>query len=50
MEIYLSEEHAARVIEISKSFHVDAQIIGHVEKSYVRELVIESEFGRYKFI
>lgn len=50
MEIYLSEEHAARVIEISKSFHVDARIVGHVEKSHVRELVIESEFGRYKFI
>lgn len=50
MEIYLSEEYAARVIEISKSFHVDARIVGHVEKSHVRELVIESEFGRYKFI
>ncbi len=50
MEIYLSEEHAARVVEISKSFHVDARIVGHVEKSHVRELVIESEFGRYKFL
>lgn len=50
MELYLSEEHAARVVEISKSFHVDARIVGHVEKSHVRELVIESEFGRYKFL
>ncbi|MDD2313635.1 MAG: AIR synthase related protein [Proteiniphilum sp.] len=50
MELYLSEEHAARVIEISKSYHVDARIVGHVEKSHVRELVIESEFGRYKFL
>lgn len=50
MEIYLSEEHAQRVIDISKSFRVDARIIGHVEKSHVRELVIESEFGRYKFL
>jgi phosphoribosylformylglycinamidine cyclo-ligase len=50
MELYLSEEHAAKVIEISKSFRVDARIIGHVEKSHVRELVIESEFGRFKFL
>lgn len=50
MELYLPEEHAQRVIEISKSFHVDARIVGHVEKSHVRELVIESEFGRFKFL
>lgn len=50
MELYLSEEHAAQVIEISKSFRVDARIVGHVEKSHVRELVIESEFGRFKFL
>lgn len=50
MELYLSESQAQRVIEISKSFRVDARIIGHVEKSHVRELVIESEFGRFKFL
>lgn len=50
MEIYLSEEHARRVIEISKSFHIDARIVGHVEKSLVRKLVIESEFGRFKYL
>lgn len=50
MELYLPEEHTQRVIEISKSFHVDARIVGHVEKSHVRELVIESEFGRFKFL
>ncbi len=50
MELYLPEEHARRVIDISKSFHVDARIVGFVEKSHVRELVIESEFGRFKFL
>ena len=50
MELYLPEKHARRVIEISKSFHVDARIVGRVEKSLVRELVIESEFGRFKFL
>jgi phosphoribosylformylglycinamidine cyclo-ligase len=50
MELYLPEEYARRAIDISKSFHVDARIVGHVEKSHVRELVIESEFGRFKFL
>jgi phosphoribosylformylglycinamidine cyclo-ligase len=31
MEIYLDEKHAQTIIEISKSFGVDAQIIGRVE-------------------
>ena len=50
MELYLPEEYARRAIDISKSFHVDARIVGHVEQSHVRELVIESEFGRFKFL
>jgi len=49
MEIYLSPEHANRVIEISKSFGIDAQVIGHVEASTTRELVIESEFGHFRY-
>ncbi|MDO5664628.1 MAG: AIR synthase-related protein [Bacteroidia bacterium] len=49
MEIYLPETYASRVIEISKSFNVDAQIVGRVEKSDVRELVIESEFGKFVY-
>lgn len=49
MEIYLPETHAQHVIEISRSFGVDAQIVGHVEKSNVKELVIESEFGKFVY-
>ena len=33
MEIYIPEEHAASLIEISKSFNVDAKIVGRVESS-----------------
>jgi len=47
MELYLPEASAERVMEISRSFHIDAQIVGHVEKSDQRELVIESEKGRF---
>ena len=33
MELYLPEAYAQQVIDISRSFNVDAQIVGHVEKS-----------------
>jgi phosphoribosylformylglycinamidine cyclo-ligase len=49
MEVYLQPEHAQRIIEISRSFGVDAQVIGYVEASTTRELVIESEFGRFVY-
>ena len=49
MELYLPKEYAQQVIEISGSFNVDAQIVGYVEKSTVRELIIDSEYGRYTY-
>ena len=49
MEIYLSPENAQKVIEISQSFGIEAQIVGFVEKSDKTELVIESEFGRFEY-
>ena len=47
MELYLPEEYADEVIDISRSFNVDAQIVGYVEKSEERGLVIESDYGRH---
>ncbi|NDW09728.1 AIR synthase related protein [Dysgonomonas sp. 520] len=49
MEIYLPKEHAQKVIDISRKFNIDAQIIGHVEASDKKELIIESEFGRFEY-
>ena len=49
LEVYLSPEHAELVIEISKSFNIDAQIIGRVEESDHKELIIRSEFGEFKY-
>lgn len=49
MEIYLPEKYAKEVIDISRSFNVDAQIVGFVEKSTERELIIESEHGVFKY-
>jgi len=49
MEIYLDPEYAAQVIEISKSFGVDAQIVGHVEEADKNKLVIESPYGKFEY-
>ncbi|MEM9895229.1 MAG: AIR synthase related protein [Bacteroidota bacterium] len=49
MEIYLDEESADELIEISKSFQVEAQIIGHVEKSLKKELVIQTKQGVFSY-
>lgn len=49
MEIYLSPDHAQKVIDISRSFNIDARIVGQVEKSDIRELLIKSEFGQFRY-
>ena len=49
MELYLSPEIANDVIAISKSFNVDAQIIGRVEDSNYKKLTIKSEFGVFNY-
>ena len=49
MEIYLSEEHAEKIIEISRSFKVEAQIIGRVEEADKKRLTILSEYGTFEY-
>ena len=48
MEIYISPDFAEPIIEISKSFNVDAKVIGHVEEGN-KSLRIESEFGVFDY-
>jgi phosphoribosylformylglycinamidine cyclo-ligase len=49
MELYVSPEIAQEIINISKSFNVDAKIIGRVEASDKKQLTITSEFGEFKY-
>ncbi|HLV15315.1 MAG TPA: AIR synthase related protein [Xanthomarina sp.] len=49
MELYVSPEVAQDVIAISKSFQVDAKIIGRVEASDKKKLTITSEFGVFNY-
>lgn len=48
-EIYIPEEHAGEIISISKTFDIDAKIVGRVEASDRKELIIRSEFGEYRY-
>lgn len=49
MELYVSPEIANDIIAISKSFRVDAQIVGRVEDSSAKKLTIKSEFGVFEY-
>ena len=49
MEIYIAPQHAQNVIDITRSFGIDAQVVGYVEASNKNELIIESEFGEFKY-
>ena len=49
MELYVDENVAAEVIEISRSFNVDAKIIGRVEASDSKVLTIKSAHGVFEY-
>jgi phosphoribosylformylglycinamidine cyclo-ligase len=49
MEIYLEENFAARMIEISKSFGVDAKVIGRVESAQEKKVTIKSALGEFQY-
>jgi phosphoribosylformylglycinamidine cyclo-ligase len=49
MELYVPAEFAQDIIAISKSFNVDAQIIGRVEASTTKKLTIKSVYGTFEY-
>lgn len=48
LEVYIEPKHAQEVIDISKSFNIDAQIVGHIKEG-PRSLTIKSEFGEFNY-
>ena len=48
MEIYVAPADAQQVIDISRSFNIDAQIVGHIEEG-TRSLTIKSEAGIFNY-
>ena len=49
MELCVKPEVSDQIIEISKSFGVDAKIIGRVEDSESKKLTISSEHGSFEY-
>jgi phosphoribosylformylglycinamidine cyclo-ligase len=49
MEVYLEEKYASQIINIAKSFGVDAKVIGRVESSAKKQVTVKSEFGEFEY-
>ncbi len=49
MELYVSSDVAEKIIQISESFQVDAQILGYVEAAAEKKLTIKSSFGEFVY-
>jgi phosphoribosylformylglycinamidine cyclo-ligase len=49
MEVYVSPEIAEDIIAISKSYNVNAQIVGSVAAAETKKLTIKSEFGVFEY-
>ncbi len=47
MELYLPEEFAHQVIEISKHFNIDAKVIGRVESFHQKQVTVRSHVGEF---
>jgi phosphoribosylformylglycinamidine cyclo-ligase len=47
LELYLGESHAAQVIDIARSFGIDAQVIGYVEAAITNEVEVDSDHGLF---
>jgi phosphoribosylformylglycinamidine cyclo-ligase len=49
LEIYTDEATADGIIAISKSFNIDAQIIGRVEAGNSKSVAMKTEFGEWVY-
>lgn len=48
-EVYVSPQDADRVIEVSRNFGIEAQVVGHIEACDHKELIIRSQFGTFTY-
>ncbi|GAB3503079.1 AIR synthase-related protein [Spirosoma knui] len=49
LEVYLAEEYAQQVVDIARSFGIDAQVVGRVEAYQGKRVTIESELGTFTY-
>lgn len=50
LEVYVDPRHAATIIDISRSYGIDAQVIGHVEAAERKQVTIRSEYGEFIYL
>jgi phosphoribosylformylglycinamidine cyclo-ligase len=49
MELYVSPDKAEEIIAISKSFNVDAQVVGHVASAPIKKLTLKTPYGVFEY-
>ena len=49
LEFYVAQEDAQTIIDIAKSFNIDAQVVGRVEAAESKKLTISSELGIFEY-
>ena len=49
LEIYIPHQFASQIINISKSYNIDAQIIGYCEHADCKRLTIQSPYGTFEY-
>lgn len=49
MELYVEKQDAQKIIDISNSFNIDAQIIGRVKASEQKQVTVKSEYGEFVY-
>ena len=49
LEIFTNENTASKMIKVAKQFNIDAQIIGRVEASSKKELILKGNFGQIRY-
>ena len=49
LEIYVEQKTAQAVIDIARSFHIDAQVIGYVEEAKTAEVIVKTDRGTFEY-
>jgi phosphoribosylformylglycinamidine cyclo-ligase len=49
MEVYLSKEHAQKVIDIATHFNIEAKVIGRVETAAKKQVTITASHGEFTY-
>jgi phosphoribosylformylglycinamidine cyclo-ligase len=49
LEVYTDEANAQAIIDIARTFNVEAQVIGHVEASDKNEVVVKGAYGEFVY-